>query len=202
MEVFRANLQLLEEQGLLSPDQPPFQAPAGPRTAKTPPPNPNPNTSQQRPSPPKSIADPSIHNAVHSPNITQPTHPDLNNTQHPIFTQINNNNNNNVAAMKAYGQLPIFHGGFPAEQHGGYPMLGAPAMVQATAAQVGQLAPGHQQLAATGLLFASPQALRPALQIATHPQPQPQPLLLTNKLKAQPSLISIPSPRDHKFMPY
>ena len=197
MEVFRANLHMLEEQGLLSPDhQPPFQPGQHPTAAKTPPPNTSTSHLQQRPSPPKSIADP-VHNNVH----TQPTHPDLNNT-HPIFTQINNNNNNNnnsVAAMKAYGQLPIFHGGFAAEQQGGYPMLGAPMLQAAAAGPVGQLVPG-QQLAATGLLFASPQALRPALQIAA--QQPPQPLLLTNKLKAQPSLISIPSPRDHKFMPY
>ena len=202
MEVFRANLQLLEEQGLLSPDEPSFQGAAGQQhpAARSPPPNTSSSLPQRLSSPPKSIADP-IHTNVHSPNITQPTQPDLNNT-HPFtqMSQINNNNNINVVAMKAYGQLPIFNGGFPAEQHGVYPMLGAP-MVQAAGGPVGQLAPGQHQLAATGLLFANPhQALRPALQIA-QPQP-PQPLLLTNKLKAQPSLISIPSPRDHKFMPY
>ena len=34
------------------------------------------------------------------------------------------------------------------------------------------------------------------------PMPVNHPVMLTNKLKAQPTLISISSARDHKFMPY
>jgi len=221
MEVFRANLQLLEEQGLLPAET---QSSKVPKSTTTNPSSPSNNSSssntslQQRPSPPKSIAD-HVHTNVHSPNNTQPTQLDLN-TTNPFFTQINNNNNNNnVAALKAY-QMPMFHAGFTAEQaHGGlHPMLGAQLLgghqgqgghlAAAPGGHLAQAQAGQQQLAAAGLLFPQHQALGPvaALQLAAtaqHQQPPSQPpLLLTNKLKAQSSLISIPSPRDHKFMPY
>jgi hypothetical protein len=90
-----------------------------------------------------------------------------------MFTQIPNMNNNSLA-MKPYG-LPVFPG------------------------QYGE--PCHL-LPPAGLVFPGPPPLHRPLQLAAQQQPQ-QPVVLTNKLKAQPTLISISSARDHhKFMPY
>merc|ERR1712223_1471120 len=108
--------------------------------------------------------------------------------------------------------MPMFHAGFTAEQSPGGlpPMLGAQLLGghQGQGGHLAQAQAGQQQLAAAGLLFPPHQALGPAAALqfaatAQHQQsPSQPPLLLTNKLKAQSSLISIPSPRDHKFMPY
>lgn len=151
MEVFRANLQLLEEQQMY----PELGAP-GPYPPHLPPTT-SASFNPQRP---------------HSECVQSPPpslHPDPNPTQ--TFIHQLPNINNNTLAMKPYC-LPLYPSPFP-EATGQLPLL-----------------PG-------GPLIFPPPALR-QLQLAT----QHQPVVVASKLKAAPSLISLPPAREHKYMPY
>jgi len=177
MEVFRANLQLLEEQQIAAQNDNQIpcsmpqalnvpcsstisipissSAPAGTqRIMLTDSMQPN----IQSPSSPTSMIGPDLANSIYA--ISQSPNINNNNLQYP------------QTLLKPYMN--------------GYPPVSMPEL----STQQGFLS----QIPMLPSNLMCPQQMRPI--------PVNHPVMLTNKLKAQPTLISISSARDHKFMPY
>jgi len=177
MEVFRANLQLLEEQQIAAQNDnqipcsmpPALNVPCS-STISLPISSTSPVGTQrimltdslqpsiQSPSSPSSMMGPELASSIYA--ISQSPNINNNNLQYP------------PAMLKPYVN--------------GYPPVSMPEIStpQGFLSQIPVL-PSN---------LMCPQQMRPI--------PVNHPLMLTNKLKAQPTLISISSARDHKFMPY
>jgi len=182
MEVFRANLQLLEEQQIAA------QTCCDSLQSL---PQSNPLPSSNSSSPCSSTNNPST-SPFHSQTATSTAQQSFQNQQPANIPQsimaisatpsINNNNSLQFPAMKPFMQYP------------------ATKMSDPTLSQFNQLSsvqyPSGFPLAS--MLPTPTPVIYPSLLTIRAPST----VLLPNKLKAQPTLISLPSPRDNKFMPY
>jgi len=180
MEVFRANLQLLEEQQIAAQND--NQIPCSmPQALNVPcsstisiPISSSAPIGSQRILLPDSIQ-PNIQSPSSQPSMIGP---DLANSIYAI-SQTPNINNNTLQYPQTL--LKPYINGYPS--------------VPDLSTQQGFLSPipvmPTTQMSST---LMCPQQMRPI--------PVNHPVMLTNKLKAQPTLISISSARDHKFMPY
>jgi len=178
MEVFRANLQLLEEQQIAAQNDnqipcssmPPALSVPCSSTISLPVSSTAPVGTQrimitdslqpniQSPSSPSSMIGPELANSIYA--ISQSPNINNNNLQYP------------PAILKPYVN--------------GYPPVSMP--------EISTPQGFMPQIPVLPSNLMCPQQMRPI--------PVNHPLMLTNKLKAQPTLISISSARDHKFMPY
>jgi len=180
MEVFRANLQLLEEQQLSSgagaPEQLPCSALSVSRALSVPC-SPGPQLPPASHQPQPRLLLPGDSAPAPAPLQQQATQPELAYSnpgplQYGItHSQPQSINNNSLQYPPQTLLKPQTYIGVP------------------------ELSGGGQQAGFYTPLPMLPQQIRPV-------QPLPHPVIFANKLKAQPTLISIPSARDHKFMPY
>eukprot|EP00090_Calanus_glacialis_P001856 TRINITY_DN11384_c0_g1_i1.p1 TRINITY_DN11384_c0_g1~~TRINITY_DN11384_c0_g1_i1.p1 ORF type:complete len:190 (+),score=11.08 TRINITY_DN11384_c0_g1_i1:38-571(+) len=177
MEVFRANLQLLEEQQIAAQNdnQIPCSMPQAlnvpcSSTISLPISSSAPIGSQ------RIMLTDSMQPNIQSPSSpTSMMGPDLANSIYAISQSPNINNNNLQYPQTMF--KPYMNG---------YPSVSMPDL----STQQGFL----NQIPMLPSNLMCPQQMRP--------MPVNHPVMLTNKLKAQPTLISISSARDHKFMPY
>ena len=171
MEVFRANLQMLEDQQL-----PPAQPATQPRLLLP-------------DSAPQAAAPPPAPGPVYAMAAAQ--------------TNTISNNNNTLQSLQQlqhlqYPQQPTLLKPYT----GPAPVPGAPPCsaisVPAPAQDMTQPSYVYHPLCAAPM---SPMP-RPLAAPAPAPAPSPAPVMFSNKLKATPTLISLQSAREHKFMPY
>ena len=178
MEVFRQNLQLLEEQQLSVTAAggqlgQPSAPPPAPQTALAPPPLLLPDLGTEIT--PLQLG----HAPQHAPGV-------MPGSVYTALAQSNLTNNNSLQQHSV--QLKPFTGGAAGVQ--------SPSSISVPAAHDLTRSSYVYPLCAT-------QMPRPPIASAPGPGQSPAaPVMISNKLKATPTLISIQSSRDHKFMPY
>ena len=168
MEVFRANLQMLEDQ------QPPPAQPAQPRLLL-------PDSAPQPAAPPPAPG------PVYAMAAAQ--------------TNTISNNNNTLQSLQQLQQLQ-----YPQQPTLLKPYTGpAPVPGAPPCSAISVPAPAQDMTQPSYVyhpLCAAPMSPMPRPLAAPAPAPSPAPVMFSNKLKATPTLISLQSAREHKFMPY
>ena len=191
MEVFRANLQLMEEQQItaaaVAMGQPPQPQP-GPASASL-------SMTQPR----LLLAADHSHTPLHQlgTEMATPTHnPGQPSPLYAIAAQSNITNNNTLQYPGNIQQPTLLKTYTPTATP---TSISVPNPGSGQGSDLTQTSYMYHPLCGTAM--PQPRPLTAASPAPAAP-PTPAPIMISNKLKAAPTLISIQSARDHKFMPY